>query len=68
MLVLSRLRGESVIIGLPDGRTIEVTVTEIRGDKVRLGVQAPMEIPVHRREVFETIRRLEEEKGENPSH
>ena len=53
MLVLSRHRDESIIIG----EDIVVTVVDIRGDKVRLGIDAPCEIPVHRREVYEAIRR-----------
>lgn len=53
MLVLSRLRDESIIIG----DNVVVTVVDIRGDKVRLGIQAPHEIPVHRREVYEAIQR-----------
>ena len=53
MLVLSRQRDESIIIG----DNIVVTVVDIRGDKVRLGIDAPSEIPVHRREVFEAIQR-----------
>ncbi len=53
MLVLSRQRDESIIIG----ENIVVTVVDIRGDKVRLGIEAPTEIPVHRREVFEAIQR-----------
>jgi carbon storage regulator len=53
MLVLSRQRDESIIIG----DNIVVTIVDIRGDKVRLGIQAPSEVPVHRREVFEAIRR-----------
>ena len=53
MLVLSRHRDESIIIG----DNIVVTVVDIRGDKVRLGIDAPSEIPVHRREVYEAIRR-----------
>jgi len=53
MLVLSRQRDESIIIG----DNVVVTVVDIRGDKVRLGVQAPHEIPVHRREVYEAIQR-----------
>jgi len=52
MLVLSRHRDESIIIG----DNIVVTVVAIRGDKVRLGIDAPVEIPVHRREVYEAIR------------
>ncbi len=53
MLVLSRQRDESIIIG----DNIVVTLVDIRGDKVRLGIQAPTEIPVHRREVYEAIQR-----------
>jgi carbon storage regulator len=53
MLVLSRHRDESIIIG----DNIVVTVVDIRGDKVRLGIDAPSEIPVHRREVYEAIQR-----------
>ncbi|NLX95085.1 MAG: carbon storage regulator CsrA [Rhodopirellula sp.] len=53
MLVLSRQRDESIIIG----DQIVVTIVDIRGDKVRLGIDAPTEIPVHRREVYEAIQR-----------
>lgn len=53
MLVLSRQRDESIIIG----DNIVITVVDIRGDKVRLGIQAPTEIPVHRQEVYEAIQR-----------
>jgi carbon storage regulator len=53
MLVLSRQRDESIIIG----DNVVVTIVDIRGDKVRLGIQAPQEIPVHRREVYEAIQR-----------
>ncbi len=53
MLVLSRQRDESIIIG----DNIIITVVDIRGDKVRLGIEAPSEIPVHRREVYEAIQR-----------
>ncbi len=53
MLVLSRQRDESIIIG----DNVVITVVDIRGDKVRLGIQAPQEIPVHRREVYEAIQR-----------
>ena len=53
MLVLSRQRDESIIIG----DDIIITVVDIRGDKVRLGIQAPTEIPVHRQEVYEAIQR-----------
>ncbi len=53
MLVLSRQRDESIIIG----DNIVVTIVDIRGDKVRLGIDAPTEIPVHRQEVYEAIQR-----------
>jgi carbon storage regulator len=53
MLVLSRQRDESIMIG----DNIVVTIVDIRGDKVRLGIEAPTEIPVHRQEVFEAIQR-----------
>jgi carbon storage regulator len=53
MLVLSRQRDESIVIG----DNVVVTIVDIRGDKVRLGIQAPGEIPVHRQEVYEAIQR-----------
>jgi len=53
MLVLSRHRDESIMIG----DNIVITIVDIRGDKVRLGIQAPTEIPVHRQEVYEAIQR-----------
>ena len=53
MLVLSRKKNESIIIN----NNITVMVVEIRGDKVRLGIEAPTEVPVHRQEVFEAIQR-----------
>ncbi|HEX4142378.1 MAG TPA: carbon storage regulator CsrA [Pirellulales bacterium] len=57
MLVLSRKKNESIVIN----NDITIVVVEIRGDKVRLGVEAPKEVPVHRREVYEAIRRNEAE-------
>ena len=51
MLVLSRKKNESIIIN----NDIVVTVVEIRGDKVRLGIVAPKDVPVHREEVYEAI-------------
>ena len=53
MLVLSRQRDESIIIG----DNVVITVVDVRGDKVKLGIEAPKEIPVHRREVYEAILR-----------
>ncbi|MDD5469897.1 MAG: carbon storage regulator [Candidatus Peribacteraceae bacterium] len=57
MLVLSRKRDEKIVIKLPDGSLIEVTIVDIRGDKVRLGIEAPSDVPVHRREVYDAIQR-----------
>jgi len=51
MLVLSRKKNESIVIN----NDIVITVVEIRGDKVRLGIEAPKDVPVHRQEVYEAI-------------
>lgn len=53
MLVLSRHRDESIMIG----DNIVITVVDIRGDKVRLGIQAPSDVPVHREEIYQAIQR-----------
>jgi carbon storage regulator len=53
MIVISRQRDQSLVIG----DNIIVTVVEIRGDKVRLGIQHPPEVSVHRQEVYEAIQR-----------
>jgi carbon storage regulator len=53
MLVLSRKRNEQIVIG----DNIVITVVDIRGDKVRLGVEAPNAVPVHRHEVYAALRR-----------
>jgi len=58
MLVLSRQKDESIIIG----DDVEVTIVDVRGDKVRLGITAPKSISVHRREVYEAIQREKLEK------
>ena len=55
MLVLSRKKGESIIIN----DNIVVTVVDIRGDKVRLGFDAPKDVPIHRSEVYDAIKRSE---------
>jgi carbon storage regulator len=60
MLVLSRQRDESIVIG----DKVIVTIVDIRGDKVRLGIQAPGEIPVHRQEVYEAIQRENRKTGQ----
>lgn len=60
MLVLSRQKDESIMIG----DDVEITIVDVRGDKVRLGIVAPREVPVHRREVYEAIQRENNEKKE----
>jgi carbon storage regulator len=60
MLVLSRKKNESIVIN----KDITIVVVEVRGDKVRLGVEAPKEVPVHRQEVHDAIQRqLEAERA-----
>jgi len=61
MLVLSRKKNESIVIN----NDITIVVVEIRGDKVRLGVEAPKEIPVHRREVYDAIKRGESNRRDD---
>lgn len=62
MLVLSRKKNESIIID----NKITIVVVEIRGDKVRLGIEAPKELTVHRKEVHEAIQRQEQEAQPPP--
>ncbi|MEM9354550.1 MAG: carbon storage regulator CsrA [Planctomycetota bacterium] len=62
MLVLSRKKNESIVIN----DDITIVVVEIRGDKVRLGVEAPKEVPVHRNEVYEAIRRSQDAAEQPP--
>lgn len=59
MLVLSRKLGETIVIA----GDIKITVVEVRGDKVRLGIEAPADIPVHRQEVHDAIN-----SGQAPRH
>jgi carbon storage regulator len=61
MLVLSRKKNESIIIN----DDITITVVEIRGDKVRLGIEAPKTVTVHRQEVYEAIQNQEKRSGSN---
>jgi carbon storage regulator len=58
MLVLSRQKDESIMIG----DDVEITIVDVRGDKVRLGIAAPKDIPVHRREVYDAIQREKSEQ------
>ena len=60
MLVLSRYKDQSIYIG----DDIIITVVDVRGDRVRIGIDAPADVPVHRQEIYEAIRR--EQKGEKP--
>ena len=60
MLVLSRKKDEVIRIG----DDIKIMVIEIRGDKIRLGIDAPAEIPVHREEIYQQIKRDKEEAEE----
>ena len=53
MLVLSRQKDESIMIG----DEVEITIVDVRGDKVRLGIDAPRSIAVHRKEIYEAIQR-----------
>ena len=60
MLVLSRQRDESIMIG----DDVEIIIVDVRGDKVRLGITAPKSIPVHRREIYDAIQREKIDKKE----
>jgi len=53
MLVLSRCKDESIMVG----EKVEITIVDVRGNKVRLGITAPRSVPVHRKEVFDAIHR-----------
>jgi carbon storage regulator len=59
MLVLSRQKDESIMIG----DDVKVTIVDVRGDKVRLGITAPTTISVHRMEIYEAIQREKAEKA-----
>lgn len=60
MLVLSRHRDESIVIG----DDVVITIVDIRADKVRLGIEAPLAVPVHRKEVYEAIQREKLDRDE----
>ena len=60
MLVLSRQRDETIIIG----DDVEITIVDIRGEKVRLGINAPPHVPVHRKEVYDAIKREKQAAAE----
>jgi len=58
VLVLTRKRNESIMLG----DDVEVMLIEIRGDQVRLGITAPKELPVHRKEIYDYIQKQKEDK------
>ncbi len=62
MLVMGRQRDESIMIG----DDVEITIIDVRGDKVRLGIISPKNIPVHRREIYDAIKR-EQAKNSEPT-
>jgi carbon storage regulator len=59
VLILSRHKDERIMIS----DDIVITVLDIRGDKVRLGISAPIETPIHREEIYDEIKRLERQEG-----
>lgn len=63
MLVLSRQKNESIMVG----DDVEITIVDVRGDKVRLGITAPRKISVHRKEIYEAIQKEKAEKSD-PAH
>jgi carbon storage regulator len=63
MLVLSRKRHEQIVIG----DDVVITIVEIRGDKVRLGIEAPGTVPVHRHEVYAALQREREDRVAEPN-
>lgn len=65
MLVLSRQRDESIVIGTGDDMVV-VTIVDIRGEKVRLGISAPPTIPVHRKEIWEKIKKDQQVLSQTP--
>ena len=58
MLVLSRRKNESIMVG----DDVQIMIVGIRGDKIRVGITAPESIPVHRKEVYDTIHREKDDK------
>lgn len=64
MLVLSRRRNESIVIN----DNIVISIVDIRGDKVRIGIEAPTSVPVHRREVYEAIQRQSATPSQEPAN
>lgn len=63
MLVLSRQKDESIMIG----NDVEITIVDVRGDKVRLGINAPRSIEVHRKEIFLAIQKEKAQQQQQSS-
>ncbi|PVX38819.1 carbon storage regulator CsrA [Pasteurella langaaensis DSM 22999] len=61
MLILTRKVGESLLIG----DDISITVLSVRGNQVKIGVNAPKDVSVHREEIYQRIKELEEGKNDN---
>lgn len=59
MLALSRKKGEAIVIN----NDVEITILEVKGDQVKIGVSAPKEVPVYRKEVYEQIQNANKEAG-----
>jgi len=64
MLVLSRQKDESIMIG----DDVEITIVDVRGDKVRLGINAPRSVTVHRKEIYLAIQKEKEQSQSSDSH
>lgn len=63
MLALSRKKGESLIVN----NNIEITVLEVKGDQVKIGISAPKEVPIYRKEVYVQIQEANKEAMTEPS-
>ena len=64
MLVLSREKDESIMIG----DNVEITIVDVRGNKVRLGINAPREVAVHRKEIYLAIQKEKQQGGADTTH
>ena len=63
MLILTRKGGESVLIG----NDISITILSVRGNQVKLGVEAPKEVSVHREEIYQRIKQMKDEQLDSSS-